>query len=417
MQLVKPSQPRVAMIQDGARRRYLVPIGLQGAGILERAYIDWFVRRGSAQEAISRLVARLNPHLGQKMLDRSSAELDPKLVVSNAAMTLRVRMKTPHFTRSEESYMWASRQTAKWVLRRGFGNANCLYGFIRNAAPEVYRAARAQGLRTSGDQIIAPLEVEVAEMKRQVARWPGWNDREALEMYPKYLEFERETWESLDRITCMSEYVREGLESVGVNKDKIEVIPYPWIEAPGSYVPRQKKSGPLIVGFVGHVCLRKGAPWFLEVARRFDPKRVRFVMVGNVVLDLGKVEPFREYVEFTGAVPRSAVKKWMEQFDVFFFPSACEGSAGAVMEAMGSGLPVITTPSSGSRARDGIEGIVRPCEDVDAFEQAIRRFDDDRDLMLKMGQAGRQRVESFDIRAYEAELRRFFGKLLSISGR
>jgi hypothetical protein len=42
--------PRVAMIQDGARLRYTVPLAMQRAGILERVYADWFVRKGSLEE-------------------------------------------------------------------------------------------------------------------------------------------------------------------------------------------------------------------------------------------------------------------------------------------------------------------------------------------------------------------------------
>jgi glycosyltransferase involved in cell wall biosynthesis len=404
------------MIQDGARRQYLVPLGLQGAGILERVYIDWFVRRGSPQEMLARVVSGIKPKLGRKMLERSCPELDPRRVVSNTPMALRLRARMSKFAKSEDAYMWHSRQTAKWVERRGFGEANVLYGFIRNAAPEVYRAAKARGLRTAGDQIIAPLEVEVAEMKRQLERWPGWNDREAVELHPEYARFERETWEVLDRITCMSPYVREGLEAVGVPAGKIEVIPYPSAISPRGYVPRTRKNGPLVVGFVGAVGLRKGAPWFLEVARRFDPVRVRFVMVGSIMIDGSKLEPYAGRVEMVGGVPRSEAREWMRRFDVFFFPSTCEGSAGAVMQAMEAGLAVLTTHNSGSRVRDGVDGFIRKYDDVEGFKEAIERLDEDRDLLVRMGESARQRVLDYGMTAYQKDLGNFFGRLVNPEG-
>jgi glycosyltransferase involved in cell wall biosynthesis len=406
-------QPRVAMIQDGARRRYVVPLALQKAGILDRVFIDWFVRRGSMEQGIASLAGKFRPGLGRKMAERQCPELDPSLVVRNPAMALRLRMKMPKFASSADSFIWASRETAKWIERKGFGEANILYGFIRNAAPEIYQAAMSRGLRTSGDQIIAPLEIEVAEMKRQTARWPGWNDREAIELHQEYLEFERQTWATLDHITCMSEYVRDGLISVGVSPSKISVIPYPWVQQTPEPIERQQKSGPLTVGFVGAIGLRKGAPCFLETARRFDPAKFRFVMVGDNFLEKSKLEPYRDRVEFIGPVPRSGVKNWLRKFDVFFFPSTCEGSAGAVMEAMGSALPVVKTHNSGSRVRDGIEGFIRPCDDIDGFEQAIRRLDDDRDLLLKMGLAGRNRVEAYGLEAYQSDLKAYFAQLLA----
>lgn len=404
-------KPRVAMIQDGARLGYQVPLALQRTGILERVFIDWFVRRGSLEEKIAKLASKFRPALGRKMAERTCPELDHARVVTHPMMALRLRMKMPKFSTSEDSYIWAARQTAQWIIREGFGQANALYGFIRNAAPAAYREARARGLRTAGDQMIAPLEVEVAEMKRQLKQWPGWNDREAIDLHADYLKFERDTWELLDRITCASEYVRDGLVSVGVAPERIMVLPYPWTDPGGQPVDRSKRAGALTVGFVGAVGLRKGAPYFLEVARRFDPKSVRFVMVGNVFVNPAKLRPYVDRVQFVGPVARSEVRRYLEAFDVFFFPSTCEGSAVSVMEAMGSGLPVVTTVNSGSTARNGVEGFIRRYDDIAGFEEAIQRLADDREMRLAMGEAARNRVNAYNLESYQADLLKFFTAL------
>lgn len=408
---VNVDRPRVAMVQDGTRRRYMVPLALQRAGILERVYTDWFVTPGSLEEKLAALVGQFRPRLGQRMQERACPELDSRRVVRNALLALRLHWKMPRFAKPEDSYIWAARQTASWIGREGFANANVLYGFIRNAAPSLYQAARDRGLATSGDQIIAPLEIEVEEMKRQVQRWPGWNCGESTELHPAYHQWERDTWAALDQITCMSEYVRDGLVSVGVPAERITVIPYPWMDQAANIAPRENRSGPLVVGFVGAIGLRKGAPYFLEVARQMAPGRMRFVMVGDVLLDRNKLAAYGDRVEFPGAVPRSSVADWLRQFDVFFFPSTCEGSAGAVMEAMGNSLPVLTTVNAGSPVRDGIEGFIRRYDDVEGFRQALLQLDDDRDLLLRLGAAARARVLSYDLAAYQADLLRFFTRL------
>jgi glycosyltransferase involved in cell wall biosynthesis len=408
-----PKSPRVAMIQDGARLRYMVPLAMQRAGILERVFTDWFVRSGSLEEKIAKLAAKIQPTQGTRMAERKCPELDPSRVIRNPAMALRLKLGMRKFAKSEDAYIWSSRETAKWIIRKGFGEANVLYGFIRNAAPEVFRAAREQGLRTVADQMIAPLQVEIAEMKRQVQRWPGWNDREGIDLYPKSLDFEQQTLDALDHITCGSEYVRDGLISVGVASERITVIPYPWPASQTAPIERAKKSGPLLVGFVGAVGLRKGVPWFLETARRFNPNQVRFVMVGLVTLDKTRLEPFADRVQFVGAVPHSQVAEWLRKFDVFFFPSTCEGSAGAVLEAMSAGLPIITTPNSGSWVRDGVEGFIRSYDDIGGFEQALRQLDDDRDLLLRMGESARARVLAYDLNAYQGNLLRFCQRIMT----
>lgn len=198
----------------------------------------------------------------------------------------------------------------------------------------------------------------------------------------------------------------------GVNPNRVTVIPYPIDTDPVAAVDRTDRSGPVTVGFVGSVSLRKGAPCFLEVAKRFDPRRVRFVMVGPVTLDRHVVADHRGEVELVGEVARSDVEAQLTQFDVFFFPSTCEGSAGAVMEALASGLPVVTSPNSGSVVRDGIEGFVRQCNNVDSYASSIEQLVDDVNLRQRMARAARLRAEQFNLDWYSNELAGMFRSLV-----
>jgi glycosyltransferase involved in cell wall biosynthesis len=134
-------------------------------------------------------------------------------------------------------------------------------------------------------------------------------------------------------------------------------------------------------------------------------------MVGPVQLDPLKVAAHRGHVELIGGVPRSQVLDWLTRFDIFFFPTTCEGSAGSVMEAMASGLPVVTTPNSGTVARDGIEGFVAPYHDLDRLANAIRQLTDEPDLRLRMGKAARKRIETFNMDWYAQALADLYRRL------
>ena len=134
--------------------------------------------------------------------------------------------------------------------------------------------------------------------------------------------------------------------------------------------------------------------------------RVRFVMVGPVLLDNRIMYHNKGPVEIMGTVPRIDVKRWLECFDIFFFPSTCEGSAGSVNEAMASALPVVTTPNSGSTVRDGVEGFLVPYDDVEAACERVERLVNDGDLRKSMGEAGRIRNKLFDLSWYSQELPR-----------
>jgi hypothetical protein len=391
----------VIMMQDGARLHYAVPVALHRAGLLKRVYTDWYSPPGSIWAGISRLIGLAKSGEAAKMRGRYCADLPTGLVRSNHAMAWRkTRMR---FSNHEEYSQWYGRELAAMARRDGSEGVAATVGFIRMIDPGFCEECAGRGIAVIGDQMIAPAAVELAELREQFERWPGWTDQLDTQGLPETIERERSTWKHLAHITCASDYVREGLVEAGIAADRISVLPYP-IDAE-EFVPpeRGKRTGRVTVGFVGGVSLRKGAPVFLEVAKRVG-KAVRFVMVGGVQVNRGALEANRGEVEVVGAVPRGEVRRWLREFDLFLFPSTCEGSAGAVMEAMAMGLPVVTTFSSGSVVRHGVEGFICGKQDVEAMAGAVEKLAADKVLRVEMGMAARRRAEEFSIDAHAREL-------------
>src|SRR5262245_7734160 len=77
------SRPRVAVVQDGARLHYALPLALHRAGLLERVFSEFYAPPGSGAAAVARTVARVRPALGRRMAQRHSTELPDDLVVRN----------------------------------------------------------------------------------------------------------------------------------------------------------------------------------------------------------------------------------------------------------------------------------------------------------------------------------------------
>ena len=127
-------------------------------------------------------------------------------------------------------------------------------------------------------------------------------------------------------------------------------------------------------------------------------------MVGPVTVSDRARRTADGVVEIVGPVPRSGVRQWLERFDIFLFPSTCEGSPGAVAEAMMTGLPVITTPNSGTLVRDGIEGFVAAYDDVDRLSESVGRLINTEPLRLEMGRRARERALAHDLDAFAQNL-------------
>jgi glycosyltransferase involved in cell wall biosynthesis len=399
-----PPCARVAVIQDGARLHYAIPLALQQRNMLHRVYTDWYSCPGSLERSVGRFLGLLRPLLGRRILERYHPDLDPRLVWRNPLLKLVATALRPTFRSAEGYYDWEARIVGRWLRAHAPTGADAVFGFIRNVSPEVWDCFRRIGLVTVGNQMCNPALVERELLTRERNRWPEWAYGDAPPTFELLESIERETWGALDLVVCPSDFVQAGVMAQGVSGRRAVVIPYPYEPAATAPPDRRYRSRPVRVVYVGRVSLSKGAPYFFEVARRFDPRNVRFVMIGPVQLPAAAAKVVPPSVELIGSVSRSEVFGQLGLGDIFFFPAVSEGSAGAVMEAMASGLPVVTSPNSGSVARDGDEGFVRPYDDVDGFAGAIDRLTANPGLRVQMGAAARARAQMYNLDMFSRQL-------------
>lgn len=163
--------------------------------------------------------------------------------------------------------------------------------------------------------------------------------------------------------------------------------------------------------FVGHVRRSKGCFEIIEAARRCP--EVEFILVGPIDREIIAVlRP--ENVILTGEKPRYEVQTYLENADVFLFPSYSEGFSRALLEAMQCGLPVIATDVGANAEMLGeTGGILVPVGDANAIVKALSTLQDPK-LREKMAERNREKVENCYLRepvmrqilcAYEAVLK------------
>jgi glycosyltransferase involved in cell wall biosynthesis len=199
-----------------------------------------------------------------------------------------------------------------------------------------------------------------------------------------------------------SKFVGDQLRAVGVPGDAIVVCRYGVDKS--AFRPTEEvqhatrnRRGRLDCLFVGQIGYRKGIPVLIEAARLLATKPVVFELVGPAVsADVLRAAP--ENVVWRGPSTHSSVAAKMREADVFVLPSLEDAYSLVVLEAMASGLPVITTDHTGASEviRDGHDGLIVQAGNPRALADAVERLPDDVDLRRRMAISARERAAAED---------------------
>ena len=131
-----------------------------------------------------------------------------------------------------------------------------------------------------------------------------------------------------------------------------------------------------VVLFVGTGFKRKGVDTLLDIWRREPPAGAALVVVGNdqrLASYKRLAADLRGPVVFTG--PRRDVERLYAAGDAFALPSLYEGCPVSILEALASGLPVVTSRATGAPELLGgalVELLVDDPRDADAVAARLR---------------------------------------------
>lgn len=413
----RAATPAVVVDQGHARLHYAVPLAVHKAGMLRAAVCDYYSDGGKMDRVIRAGIAAVAKGTAQRMKERRSLSLPTSLVVQDRARTLALDAARHISKRSAATHWdrWSAWRAPliETTVRRT--KANVIHGFVSSLHPPLLKSLRERGTHCSGDQVIAATHVLRRESQIQDERFKGWMaEGQAMEL-GRLESLERETWPLLERITCASDFVRAGLVEAGLGGERVHVLPYPFARTgsdPGDR-PSKPSDSPLTVGFVGTVSLRKGAPYFLQLARRLASPTLRFEMVGPIQLTDKIVQEYSDCVDFVGPVSRRKVEKRLEQFNVFLFPSTCEGSAGVIYEAANAGVPIVTSPNSGTHLKAPEEVAFRDYADIDGLCAEVVALVESPALRQSRASAAWRALDRCSIEAYSSGIANVFREMCS----
>lgn len=105
--------------------------------------------------------------------------------------------------------------------------------------------------------------------------------------------------------------------------------------------------------------------------------------------DLGDI------IEITGRIPPEKMPQVYRQNDIYVSASMQEGMSNAMLEAMASALPIITTRCEGVEELIKDNGIVVESSKAEEIAKAIENLADDRKAYSQMSAAAGKQAESF----------------------
>ncbi|WP_435017223.1 glycosyltransferase family 4 protein [Tundrisphaera sp. TA3] len=167
-------------------------------------------------------------------------------------------------------------------------------------------------------------------------------------------------------------------------------------------VPGDLREPPVLL-FHGRVDARKGIIELIDAfaALRCGGRRLRMIVsgigpdveaVGRRVADLG----LDDAVELAGYSSYADAPSVYRRGDIFVSPTYSEGFSNTILEAMASGLPIVSTRSVGvvDCLEDGRDGLLVEPKDADALAGAIARLLDDDTLRRRLAGAALDEVRS-----------------------
>jgi glycosyltransferase involved in cell wall biosynthesis len=203
-----------------------------------------------------------------------------------------------------------------------------------------------------------------------------------------------------DYLIALSDFAAKTYIERGMSADRIFVA-YQDIDVKRflSQNRSQNTDKKFKVLFVSHISPLKGLHYLLEAWQKLKLKEAELIIVGGYSEiptplkkrydEIIKKDPSIKWIGFT-----KNPELYYSSTSIFVFPSLTEGNPRVVLEAMASGLPVITTENAKSLVEDGKNGFVVPIRNVEAIKEKIEFFYYNRDIIEKMGEEAKKTIEN-----------------------
>jgi len=175
-----------------------------------------------------------------------------------------------------------------------------------------------------------------------------------------------------------------------------------------------------LILFVGNPFDRKGLEFVIKSLSKVNHKKIKLLVIGRKEVsdmsyynNLSKKLKVENKIKFISLTPE--LNKYLASSDIFIFPTLYEPFGLVILEAMASGIPVITSKDAGAaelidNMKDGI--ILEDPKDYNKIADKINYLLNDKKRMKTMGKRARKKAEKYSWNAAAEKMLKVFKKSL-----
>lgn len=244
----------------------------------------------------------------------------------------------------------------------------------------------------------------------------------------------RNTLNQADAIICQDQAFSNQLVSIGIQPDKIHVIPNGIDLA--SFKPSDKTQArtqlrlspkKLLVLTIGGLSPHKGHEYLLEaipeILRTIHDVEFIFIGAGDMRSKLSHLVwqlKLESHVRFMPMQKSDNIPLWLNAADIFVLPSLSEGTPNVLLEAMACGLPCVASKVGGvpELIQDGENGLLAAPKSSAELAEKILELIHNPSLREKLGRNAHDTI-SRNFRTWEIQsgaLKRLYENILSKRG-
>ena len=398
--------PCVTVSHSGKQHAYRHAYSLQQLGMLSRFVTSTYYKRGSGLDRIGKLSDRLDRGLQKRWLEGlDSSSVTRHLSLEVPELFFRNVLKNPK--RAEQAMFKRDAAFDHWVASRFASESDFFWGF-QGSCLESLKAAHAAGKTAVCEFATAHVTAAIRILSDEAERHPEWAATISNLHFPEwYRERLEQEPHAADVCIAASGFTQRSLEEVGIPTDRIRLLPLA-ADVDQFHFAERRTDGPLKVLFVGGIGQRKGIKYLLQAVQQLNSPQIQLSLLGPAPADDRPLKEYSKWYHYLGRTDQAGVVRQMQKADVLVLPSVFEGFGLVIIEAMATGLPVITsTHSCGPEVIcEGVDGFVLEPDDVSGLADQLAWCADHRRELAEMGRAAHEHAAAcFSWDAHRENLR------------